>query len=145
MRRLYRSSKILSSSKIERCLINSLLDLAQCLNLLELKKGEPAELTLRLQPVGTERLGDWDKLAGVVFGCSTREGRRICALPGIREKMDEFAQRFREAKSRSDPALLAEAYAVVADAFEGVGDADEASKWRERAAAQARLARPLQD
>jgi len=96
--------------------------------------------TLHLQPRGTEQLGEWDKLAGVVFGCSTREGRRICALPGVTKKMDEFAVRFRLAKSRRDPALLAEAYTVVADAFAGVGDEEEAASWRKKAAEQAALA-----
>jgi hypothetical protein len=87
--------------------------------------------------MGTEKLGEWDKLAGVVFGCSTHEGRRICALPKVREQMDVFAARFREAKSRRDPQLLSEAYSAVADAFMGVGDVEEATKWRERAAEQA--------
>ena len=51
-----------------------------------LSSNEDTEVTLRLQPRGTEKLGDWDKLAGVVFGCSTREGRRICGAPGRPEK-----------------------------------------------------------
>ena len=66
---------------------------------INLTKDKTREVTLNLQPVGTERLGDWDKLAGVVFGCSTREGRRICALPEVRKKMDEFEQRFREGRT----------------------------------------------
>ena len=33
-----------------------------------LPAGKPTEVTLRLQPRGTEKLGEWDKLAGVVFG-----------------------------------------------------------------------------
>ena len=102
-----------------------------------LNRGKTTDVALRLQPMGTEKLGEWDKLAGVVFGCSTREGRRICALPKVREQMDVFAARFREAKSRRDPQLLSEAYSAVADAFMGVGDVEEATKWRERAAEQA--------
>jgi hypothetical protein len=102
-----------------------------------LSDGETAEVVLRLQPRGTERQGEWDKLAGVVFGCSTREGRRICALPGVQKKMDEFTRRFREAKNQRDPQLLAEAYTAVADAFVGVGDHVEAAKWRSKAAEQA--------
>ncbi len=43
----------------------------------KLNQGETSEVMLRLQPRGTDKLGEWDKLAGVVFGCSTREGRRI--------------------------------------------------------------------
>ena len=103
----------------------------------KLTAGETTEVTLRLQPRGTEQLGEWDKLAGVVFGCSTREGRRICALPGVRKQMDEFQERFREAKNQRDPQLLSEAYTVVADAFVGVGDLVEAEKWRKKAAEQA--------
>jgi hypothetical protein len=102
-----------------------------------LESGKPQDVTLHLQPHGTEKLGDWDKLAGVVFGCSTREGRRICALPEVRQKMDEFAQRFRDGASRRDPQLLSEAYTMVADAFVGVGDQDEAAKWRAKAAEEA--------
>ena len=104
---------------------------------IEVPSDKPTEATLRLQPRGTERLGEWDKLAGVVFGCSTREGRRICALPGVSQKMDEFAARFREGKNQRDPQLLAEAYSAVADAFVGVGDQAEAAKWRHKAAEQA--------
>lgn len=102
-----------------------------------LESGKTQEVTLHLQPSGTEQLGDWDKLAGVVFGCSTREGRRICALPEVRKKMDEFEQRFRDGKSQHDPQLLSDAYTMVADAFVGVGDKEEAAKWRAKAAAEA--------
>jgi hypothetical protein len=98
--------------------------------------GQATETVLRLQPRGTEKLGEWDKLAGVVFGCSTREGRRICALPGVQEKMEAFTNRFREAKDQRDPQLLAEAYQAVAEAFVGVGDLAEAAKWREKATEQ---------
>jgi hypothetical protein len=100
----------------------------------ELVSGRATATILWLQPRGTEKLGEWDKLAGVVFGCSTREGRRICALPGVQKQMDDFAQRFREAKSQRDPQLLAEAYAVVADAFKNVGDQEESTKWLRKSA-----------
>ena len=50
--------------------------------------------------------------------------------------MDEFTARFREGKNQRDPKLLAEAYQLVASAFEGVGDQLEAAKWREKAAEQ---------
>jgi hypothetical protein len=103
----------------------------------QLVEGHATDAILRLQPRGTEKLGEWDKLAGVVFGCSTREGRRICALPGVQKKMEEFQKRFREAKNQRDPILLSEAYATVADAFEGVGDQEEAANWRRKAADQA--------
>jgi hypothetical protein len=104
---------------------------------IKLVAGETTETMLRLQPRGNEKLGEWDKLAGVVFGCSTREGRQICALPGVRKKMDEFVKRFREAKDQRDPQLLSEAYAAVSDAFKDAGDADEAAKWRKKADEQA--------
>ena len=107
----------------------------------KLVPGETTEVTLWLQPSGTDKLGDWDKLAGVVFGCSTRNGRRICALPGVRKKMDEFAKRFREAKNQRDPQLLSEAYTLVADAFMNIGDFEEAVKWRMKAANQAAKAK----
>ena len=107
----------------------------------KLTRGVTTEVTLRLQPRGTEKLGEWDKLAGVVFGCSTREGRRICALPGVQKKMEEFATRFREAKNQRDPQLLSEAYSAVADAFLGVGDFVESEKWRQKAVEQASKAK----
>jgi len=72
---------------------------------------------------------------------STREGRRICALPKVRKQMDEFEKRFREAKNQQDPQLLSEAYTAVADAFTNVGDQQEAEKWRQKAADQAAKAK----
>jgi hypothetical protein len=107
----------------------------------QLARGETSQQVLRLQPRGTEKLGEWDKLAGVVFGCSTREGRRICALPGVRKQMDEFQRRFREARNQRDPQLLSEAYAAVADAFVGAGDTTEAAKWRQKSDEQAAKAK----
>lgn len=108
-----------------------------------LTPGRITEVVLSLQPRGTEKLGEWDKLAGVVFGCSTREGRRICALPRVQKQMDEFAKRFREGKSQRDPQLLSEAYSVVAEAFVEVGDVAEAAKWRQKAAKQAAKAKEV--
>ncbi|WP_182871436.1 Ig-like domain-containing protein [Stieleria mannarensis] len=103
---------------------------------IEMVPGERSEITLTVQRKGTDHLGEWDKLAGVVFGCSTREGRRICALPEVRKKMDEFAKTFREGKNQKDPKLLAEAYTIVADAFATAGDLNESTKWRKKAAEQ---------
>ena len=111
----------------------------------DLVAGETPQVTLQLQPKGTERLGEWDKLAGVVFGCSTREGRRICALPEVNQKMRAFTIRFRDAKNQRDPQLLAEAYTLVADAFANVGDLAESVKWRQKAAEQTAQAREPQD
>jgi hypothetical protein len=61
----------------------------------------------------------------------------MCATPGVQKKMDEFIKRFREGKNQRDPKLLSEAYTAVADAFNSVGDQEEASKWRQKAAEQA--------
>jgi hypothetical protein len=106
---------------------------------IEMIPGETTEVTMQLQAKGTDRLGEWDKLAGVVFGCSTREGRRICALPEVRKKMDEFAKQFREAKNQRDPKLLAEAYSTVSEAFFNANDFEEAAKWQEKAKEQLAL------
>lgn len=98
-------------------------------------KSQPNSTSIRLIPIGTDLLGDYDKLAGVVFGCSTREGQRICALPGVREKMIQFVERIQNAKDPNDPSILAEAFAFVAEAFENANDPAEAAKWREKSAA----------
>jgi hypothetical protein len=97
---------------------------------------ETLMVTLELERAGTEALGEYDKLAGVVFGCSTREGKQICALPEVRNKMNDFAKRLREADDPRDPVILSEAYLVVAEAFERAGDSAEAEKWRSKAEAQ---------
>ena len=110
----------------------------------KLVPGESTEVVLRLQPRGTEKLGEWDKLAGVVFGCSTREGRRICALPGVQKQMEELTRRFREAENPRDPQFLSEVYEAVAEAFEGVGDRIEAAKWRRKAADEAAKAKEVE-
>jgi hypothetical protein len=103
--------------------------------------GQTIDVTLTVQKKGTEQLGDWDKLAGVVFGCSTREGQQICAKPGVREKMMAFRERLQSAENPRDPTLLAELYASVAEAFEDYGDEAEAANWREKSEEQAKLAK----
>ena len=85
---------------------------------IKLAPGQTTEVTLRLQRSGTEKLGEWDKLDGVVFG-STSEGRWIRALPGVEKKMDELGKRFLNAKDPRDPQLLLDAYIAVADAYAG--------------------------
>lgn len=105
-----------------------------------LKIGEPVSKTLVLQPRGTEQLGDWDKLAGVVFGCSTREGRRICALPGVKQKVQEFRDRLAEADDPRDPKILSEAYELISETFAEAGDDQEAAKWRRKAVAEQKKA-----
>lgn len=97
------------------------------------EEGKPLDIAIRVQPIGTEQLGDWDKLAGVVYGCSTIEGRRFLALPGMKEKAEAFVERFGEAKNQQDPAMLAEAYLILASAFLSAGEEEEALKWRQKA------------
>ena len=97
------------------------------------EEGKPLDIAIRVQPIGTEQLGDWDKLAGVVYGCSTIEGRRFLALPGMKEKAEAFVERFSEAKNQQDPAMLAEAYLILASAFLSAGEEEEAFKWRQKA------------
>ncbi len=98
--------------------------------------GETKSVRLVVQPKGTEMLGDWDKLAGVIFGCSTREGQRVCALPGVTEKIESFRKRLTEAEDPFDPALLAEAYTAIAEILEKADDEKEAANWRRKAAVQ---------
>jgi hypothetical protein len=76
---------------------------------IRVREGNPLDIKLRVQPIGTEQLGDWDRLAGVVYGCSTMEGRKLLELPGMKEKVDEFVKKFSEAKNQQDPELLSEA------------------------------------
>lgn len=103
---------------------------------LKVEEGRPLKVTFQAQPKGTDRLGDWDKLAGVVYGCSTVEGRRILDLPGMKEKMDDFVSRFREAKNQDDKEMLSNAYQVLADAFLAAGEKEEALKWHRKASEQ---------
>ncbi len=107
---------------------------------INLVPGRTKQVRLTMQPTGTEQLGDWDRLAGVVFGCSTREGRRLCALPSVKQEIDKFRRLLANADDPRDPAILSEAYEVVAKALENAGDPEEATKWRNKAAKQRRLA-----
>lgn len=100
---------------------------------LRVEDGKPIELAIRVQPVGTELLGSWDRLAGVVYGCSTIEGRKILALPGIKEKVDEFVKKFSDAKNQQDPKLLSEAYLTLSEAFQSANEQEEALKWKLKA------------
>ncbi|MFO0923597.1 MAG: tetratricopeptide repeat protein [Pirellulales bacterium] len=97
-----------------------------------IEMGQPLSIALQVQKKGTEHLGDWDKLAGIVFGCSTEEGQKFLKLPGMHDKIDSFVKRFRDAKNQKDPALLADAYLILADALFSAGDKEEALKWRQK-------------
>lgn len=97
-----------------------------------IEMGQPMAISLQVQNKGTERLGDWDKLAGIVFGCTTEESQKFLQLPGMRDKIDAFIDRFRDAKNQKDPALLAESYLILADALLGAGEKEEALKWRQK-------------
>ncbi|MCU0718420.1 MAG: hypothetical protein MUC83_01855 [Pirellula sp.] len=94
---------------------------------------KPIDLTLRVQPIGTEQLGDWDRLAGLVYGCSTIEGRKLLELPGMKEKVDEFVKKFSDAKNQQDPELLSEAYLSLSEAFQNANEQEEALKWKMKA------------
>ena len=100
---------------------------------IRVREGSPMDIKLRAQPLGTEQLGDWDRLAGVVYGCSTIEGRKLLELPGMKEKVDEFVKKFSEAKNRQDPELLSEAYLSLSDAFQKANEQEEALKWKMKA------------
>lgn len=100
---------------------------------LNLKIGETTNFELTMQPKGTEKLGDWESTIGVIFGCTVREGRQICALPEVSAKMDQYREKFRDPKNLKDPQLLAEVFNTIADAFSKADNSDESLKWRLRA------------
>ncbi|MFZ4396069.1 MAG: hypothetical protein ACOYOU_10640 [Kiritimatiellia bacterium] len=108
----------------------------------KLVAGQASHVTLRLRRKGTEELtqGEWDSLAGVLFGCS----RKGCAMPETDKKVAALTKRFRESRNQRDPQLLAEAYTLAADVLANSGDHDESSKWRARAAAQTTKALTLE-
>lgn len=110
------------------------INLGRRVTRLKVEDGKPLQTSIQVQPIGTEKLGEWDKLAGVVYGCSTEEGTRILALPGMHEKVDDFVKRFSDAKNREDPSMLADAYLSLAEAFLGIDEKEEALKWRKKAA-----------
>lgn len=60
-------------------------------------------------------------------------GARKETLPGMKEKPEEFIQRFSEGKNQQDPAMLAEAYLILASAFLSAGEKEESLKWRQKA------------
>ncbi len=99
--------------------------------------GETANARLVLQPKGTEYLGDWDKLAGVLFGCSGEECRRLLEDTGFRKKMVKVGARFNNSADPHDPDMLRSAYSEIAAGFDELNDQQEAAIWRRKAAEQA--------
>lgn len=102
-----------------------------------LDPGNATTVQLRLQPKGAEFLGEWDKLAGVLFGCTGEECRRLLNDPGFRTNMDVVRKLLDSADDPTDPAVLSSAYKATAAAFDELDDKEEASKWRLKAAQQA--------
>ncbi|MEX2171354.1 MAG: Ig-like domain-containing protein [Pirellulales bacterium] len=102
-----------------------------------LDSSKSTTIQLRLQPKGNEFLGEWDKLAGVLFGCTGEECRRLLDDAGFRTNMDEVRKLLDSADDPTDPAVLSSAYTATAAAFDELDDKEEASKWRLKAAQQA--------
>lgn len=96
----------------------------------------PVTMRLVVQPKGTELQGDWDKLSGVLFGCRGPECRRLFDNPAFSEEMEAVDRELDAAANPSDPALLRRIYERMAKAFASVEDAEEAEKWRRKAAQQ---------
>ncbi len=104
---------------------------------IELVAGEVATVRLVMQPKGTDYLGEWDKLAGILFGCTGDECRRLLEDEGFRNKMTEVRLRLEGAENPADPALLRNAFSEIADAFDDIGDQEEVQTWRRKASEQA--------
>jgi len=102
-----------------------------------LTPGTTTEVRLVLQPKGTEYLGDWDKLAGVLFGCRGEECRRLLEDEGFRRKMSKVSELLDAAPDPRDPKLLQQAYAEIAEGFNELKDQQEADRWRKKSDEQA--------
>jgi hypothetical protein len=92
---------------------------------------------LAMQQKGKEYLGEWDKLAGVLFGCTGEQCRRLLEDPGFKKRITAVRERFDKAKNPKDPKLLKAAYEDMAKAFDELKDQEEAEKWRRKATEQA--------
>ncbi|QEG37804.1 hypothetical protein Pr1d_51510 [Bythopirellula goksoeyrii] len=103
----------------------------------DLVEGETFQVRLELQPKGTEFLGEWDKLAGVLFGCTGEECRRLMTDEGFRNRIEKVRERYAESDDHTDPALLTNAYSMFSDAFAELGDKKEAQLWRRKSKEQA--------
>ena len=104
---------------------------------IRLSLSDENRIRLTLQRKGSEYLGEWDKLAGVLFGCTGEQCRRLLEDPVFREEMSEVRKRIDLAADPTAPDLLTGVYAAMADAFDALGDTEEVSKWRKKAAEQA--------
>jgi hypothetical protein len=105
----------------------------------KLADGETTEAVLQLQPRGTEIIGEWDMLFDVVF----RDSIRGCLPSAVVEQMDKFIKRYQTAISQRNPELLSEACLAAADVLVGLGNAQEAARWRQKAAEQAERAKDI--
>ena len=99
--------------------------------------GEPNQTRLVLQRKGQEFLGEWDKLAGILFGCTGEECRRLLEDPGFRERITAVRIQFDKAEDLKDPNLLKNAFAEISAAFDEVDDQQEVERWRRKADEQA--------
>jgi hypothetical protein len=103
---------------------------------IQLVADKPSAVRLVMQPKGNEHLGEWDKLAGVLFGCTGEQCRRLLNDPTFRAKIGKVRERLDAAKDPNDPAVLLIAYSEIAEAFDQLGDKEEAFKWRHKALAE---------
>lgn len=104
---------------------------------IQLVAGQTSNVHLVLQPKGTEHLGEWDKLAGVLFGCTGEQCRRLLSDPGFRQKMEVVRKQLEDADDPTNPILLSSAYGTIAEAFDDLEDKEEAVIWRRKADEQA--------
>jgi hypothetical protein len=102
--------------------------------------GETTQARLVMQPKGREYLGEWDKLAGVLFGCTGEQCRRLLEDQGFRKSMEAVRAEFDAAKNPRDPKMLMKAYAKMAEAFKELDDEEEVARWKRKAAEQAEKA-----
>lgn len=107
----------------------------------ELAIGEPSTIRLEMQPKGNEFLGEWDKLSGVLFGCTGEECKRLLDDPGFRKRIAVVGEQLDSAENPTDPKVLSDAFEKMAAAFDEVDDQEEAAKWRRKAAEQAAKAK----
>lgn len=103
---------------------------------IKLTLGETNVVKLVLQPKGSEHLGEWDKLGGVLFGCTGEQCRRLLNDPDFRAKMAKVKEMLDAAPDPNNPAVLSVAYMATADAFDALGDKEETVNWRRKAAMQ---------